>query len=405
MSWFVVQLGARENYSLARALHQTRALAGLVTDAWVSDSSPLTRLPRNVASKLFDRYHNDLAEANAIAFNNRLLAFELNQKLSGRSGWDLIIRRNQWFQKQVVRQLRPILRPEHTIFSYSYTAKEIFALGKQVGCRLVLGQIDPGIGEENIVADEVAKLADIDTGFVRAPQAYWDDWRSECDLADHIVVNSAWSKDLLVDDGVSVDKIEIIPLVECSGNGLPPDRARTFPESFTTERPLNVLYLGQVIPRKGIHYVLEAAKALADAPVKFSVVGNPGPWREHLNSVRNIDVVGRIPRGDVCKYYQAADLFLFPTLSDGFGLTQLEAQAWCLPIVCSKFCGRVVEHGHTGLLLPSVSAASIVECIKSLLQAPSTLNSMSIAITQKRFGLRELGKQLLCMTEEKVERR
>jgi glycosyltransferase involved in cell wall biosynthesis len=44
-------------------------------------------------------------------------------------------------------------------------------------------------------------------------------------------------------------------------------------------------------------------------------------------------------------FYERADLFLFPTLSDGFGLTNLEAQAWSLPIVASRFCGEVVRDG------------------------------------------------------------
>jgi glycosyltransferase involved in cell wall biosynthesis len=34
---------------------------------------------------------------------------------------------------------------------------------------------------------------------------------------------------------------------------------------------------------------------------------------------------------------------VFPTFSDGFGLTQLEAQAWILPIITTNFCGKLVE--------------------------------------------------------------
>lgn len=395
MSWFVVQLGARENYSVARALHKTQALAGLVTDAWCSESSLLTRLPQNVSSKLSGRYHDDLATANTVAFNNRLVAFELQQKLVGRSGWDLILGRNRWFQKQVVKNLRNVLRPEHTLFSYSYTAKEVFELGKEVGCRLVLGQIDPGVGEENIVADEVAALAGVDTGFVRAPQVYWDDWRTECELADHIVVNSDWSKKLLVDDGVDCAKVAVVPLVECAGNGARAGFVRVFPESFTRNRPLNVLCLGQVIPRKGIHHVMGAAEDLVDAPVKFTVVGHPGAWQEAMDRLPNVEVVGGVHRNGVAEYYQAADVFLFPTLSDGFGLTQLEAQRWRLPLVCSSHCGQVVKDGVNGIELNDICSHSIGAAIGRILETPSLLRQWSNhAVDVDRFGLNDLACSL-----------
>ena len=58
------------------------------------------------------------------------------------------------------------------------------------------------------------------------------------------------------------------------------------------------------------------------------------------------------PRGETAaRFYREADVFLFPTLSDGFGLTQLEAQAWRLPVIASRFCGDVVQDGVNGLLL------------------------------------------------------
>lgn len=60
--------------------------------------------------------------------------------------------------------------------------------------------------------------------------------------------------------------------------------------------------------------------------------------------------IGSVPRSATAMYYQLADVFLFPTLSDGFGLTQLEAQAWKLPIITSKFCGEVVKDRVNGAI-------------------------------------------------------
>ena len=86
---------------------------------------------------------------------------------------------------------------------------------------------------------------------------------------------------------------------------------------------------------------------------------------------------GPVPRGAVHRYYRDADVFLFPTLSDGFGLTQLEAQAWGLPIVASPHCGAVVRHQVDGLVLEAVTGEAVAEAIRWCLGNPAALRDMS----------------------------
>ena len=257
-----MQLGARENYSIGQALQSAGVLEAMVTDNWHPHPPLISKvLGKKYARKIAGRYSSALGNANVVAFNNSSLRFETQSKVRQRTGWDLILRRNEWFQNHAVAWLQHRLKPEDTVFSYSYTAKDIFRLAKQVGCRTVLGQIDPGIGEENIVATEVARFPDLDTGFERAPRRYWEDWHAECDLADTIMVNSEWSRSALIKEGIDEEKISIVPLVYEPSDAAKSFR-RTYPESFTKARPLCVLWLGQVIPRKGIHYLIEAAKML-----------------------------------------------------------------------------------------------------------------------------------------------
>lgn len=398
-SWFVVQLGARENYAIAQALHSQGALEALVTDNWHPFPPLISKvLGQNYARKIAGRFCSALSESEVKAFNSSSLRFESAGRIQRNSGWDLILRRNEWFQNQAVAWLENRITPEHTIFAYSYAAKKILELAKRVGCKTVLGQIDPGIGEENIVAAEVDRFPELDTGFERAPKQYWDDWRTECELATVIMVNSEWSRDALVKDGVPSDKIQIVPLVYDPGkSGATSEFVRTYPAEFSNERPLELLYLGQVIPRKGIQYVAAAAEKLADAPVRFTVVGDPGPWRAKLEKFKNINVVGGVPRSEVGNYYQNADAFLFPTLSDGFGLTQLEARHWKLPLICSRFCGSVVEHDSNGIVLDAVSGTTIVNAIRRLLQNPSLLERYSKSDT-KLFSFDDLANALVAFS-------
>jgi glycosyltransferase involved in cell wall biosynthesis len=178
---------------------------------------------------------------------------------------------------------------------------------------------------------------------------------------------------LLAEAGIDAQKCAIVPLVYS-----PPAAAknftRTYPDAFSSERPLRVLFLGQVILRKGMAAVLDAITQLEGKPIEFWIVGGcqinvPETFKNHPQ----IRWIGRIPRSETAYYYQQADVFLFPTLSDGFGLTQLDAQAWQLPVIASQNCGKVVEDGENGWVLPEVSGSAIAACLQKLLASPHFL--------------------------------
>jgi glycosyltransferase involved in cell wall biosynthesis len=123
---------------------------------------------------------------------------------------------------------------------------------------------------------------------------------------------------------------------------------------------------------------MEAADLLAGLPVEIQVVG---PVQIPLTSERLrhpvLRWIGSVPRSGVGRYYREADLFLFPTFSDGFGLTQLEAQAWKLPLVVSRFCGQVVENGVNGLVIDPLSVDALTDTIRHLLKNPADLARMA----------------------------
>jgi glycosyltransferase involved in cell wall biosynthesis len=210
------------------------------------------------------------------------------------------------------------------------------------------------------------------------------------------VVNSLWSQAALIAEGVPAAKIRVVPL----GYNEPQAAAafqREYPAAFTPSRPLRVLFLGQVNLRKGVGPLLDAIRLLRGEPIKFTFVGPiqlsiPSDLREDPN----ICWVGAVPHEDTARFYQEADVFLFPTFSDGFGLTQLEAQAWKLPIVATRFCGDVVEHGKNGWLLGEVTGCAIAASIRLCLAEPVRLRELSANSTRiERFGLARVGEQWL----------
>lgn len=396
-SWLCCQLGAREHYAIPRALKQQNQLSHLITDAWIEPHSPLPKIPTSQLARLCERFHLELADTKVLSYTPSLLYFELQHRLKNNRGWGLTIARNHWFQKQVVKtldQLEPQLSQPPILFSYSYTALMPFRYAKQRGWRTVLGQIDPGPVEEQLVLAEHRQRPDYRAAWQPAPDSYWLNWQEECDLADHIVVNSVWSKEALQQAGVPGEKIKIVPLAYTPPQEVEPC-VRTYPTSFTPQRPLRVLFLGQIILRKGIGPLLEAAHRLHDRPVEFWLVGSLGINPAHVAHLERVKWVGPVSRSETTTYYQTADVFILPTLSDGFAITQLEAQAWKLPLIASPYCGAVVQDGVNGLLLPEVSTEAIIEAVDYCLRRPGQLQQFSQnAIAMTQFSLDKLQQAL-----------
>ena len=401
--WICCQLGAREHYAVPRALHRLGRLRMMITDAWTRPGSPLSHIPGDLPRRLAERTHPDLDSADVRDLTRSLVKQELDWRFRRRADWDLLMARNEWFQSAVVSVLKEAeTRPAERIalFAHSYSAREIFRFAKSKGWITVLGQIDPG--EEHFKI--VRRLADAAPQYGPAPAGppieYFEQWREECALADHIAVNSAWSREAVMRAGVASDKLHVVPLAYEDG-AAPAAAVHAYPERFTCERPLRLLFVGSVSVVKGAAQLLEAMSLLRDLAVTATLVGArgmeiPAAWA-NLPAVR---LVGAVPRGEIAGYYDASDALIFPSHSDGFGMAQIEAQAAGLPIVASPHCGRVVADGVNGIVLPDVSAHAIAAAVRSLLQQPSRLTEFSRqAVAVSAAGLAQLGSALVRLTK------
>jgi glycosyltransferase involved in cell wall biosynthesis len=257
----------------------------------------------------------------------------------------------------------------------------------------VLGHIDPGPLEVEVVERDSSGYSG--RAAPRPPADYWSQWREEVDLADVMVVNSEWSRKLLCEAGVPEEKIRVVPLAyeAAAGKSRAP---RNLPSTFSSGRLLRVLFLGQVNLRKGVGQLFEAIEQLSHDPVEFRFTGPLSLAAP--NSIRNnekVAFVSSVPRHQTGKQYEWADLFILPTLSDGFAITQLEAQAAGVPIVASRRCGEVVRHGDNGLLLDEVTPAAIVAAIRRCISEPDLVARLAASSkVDSRFSFRRVGEEL-----------
>ena len=373
----ISQIGARENFAIPAVFQKNGLLKHLYTDVWVKPGVITAYLPDIIQS----RYTHKLENACVTAFNLSEFFFELNQSVRKSGSWSRIYNRNLWFQDKVVnsRQFLDDINQagnKPVVFSYSYGALEIFKIAKKKGCKTVLGQIDAGKYEEDLVADAVNTCRELSPVWSRAPKEYWDDWYQECEHADHIIVNSKWSFDALVNAGIDGSKISVIPLMlDRSQKTIP---LKKYPDEFTHERPLRVLFLGSLIVRKGIVPLLYAVQEMQDLPVEFWFIGFNGvTLNREMQDNRKIHWIGPVSRTNTEQYYRKCDVFIFPTLSDGFGMTQLEAMNNGLPVIASGNCGDVVINNINGIRLEEVNTENIFNALEICINNPMQLEKWS----------------------------
>ncbi len=372
--------GARAHYLLPRALAKKGLLSAMITDHWFTSffiSVLSFVLPSSLVLQLKGRYHKELQDVPVFHLGIRALWKEFRiRKQHPDYGWEQVMIRDQYFKVATEPLVAATLQSDQSLIGLAYTSKNAFQLAKQKGATTILYQMDPGLAEETYI-DTIIRNEGHDTSWKKAPAKYWKEWKEECALADTILVNSEWSKNGLIQQGIPASKIKLFPLPI---DILPQHRSfkRYYPDNFSKTRPLRVLFLGTLMIRKGIHILLQAARQVEALPIEFILVGRTEIDTSLLQNFSNITYKGIVPRAQVHKYYQTADVFLFPTLSDGFGLTQLEAMAWKLPVINTRHCAQVVNEASGWTLTPN-NAEELISLLNSLVHSPSLLSLKSDA--------------------------
>ncbi len=436
MNWICSQIGAREHYAIPRILDRAGNLQQLYTDFWAS--APWRLLGKVTAkSSLANRWHADLADAPVTGFNLQALKASRRRFANPYEGF---LKVGEAFGQKVVQHLQSsnsqLPAPSSTVFfGYDTGFLEPAQWIKKSGGKTIVCQMDPSRFEVELVKEEEKRWPGWSLRSVEIPEAYFRRREEEWSVADLVMVNSDWTRQALVRQGVPESKLEVVPLAYEVGevkqrpqrnldthsgfrfdatllpqssdalSGLPSAVFRAHSHglgsSFSQQRPLRVLFLGQVILRKGIQYLMEVAKLLEKEPVRFDVVGPLGISPEALASApENMTFHGPVSRDRTREFYERAGLFVLPTLSDGFALTQLEAMAHGLPVIATANCGEVVTDGSDGLIVPAGDPMALAEAFQLLIQDPARLQAMSreARITSGCFGLESLGKNLSALT-------
>lgn len=193
--------------------------------------------------------------------------------------------------------------------------------------------------------------------------------------ADFIHTNSTFSANSLIEAGVPSAKIRSIPL----GSPLSIPHHDLLNRVDRPAGKLVFIYAGPLSIRKGSHLLLKAWQQLNPVHSELHLYGLVNINLSALGSLPNsIFVHGSVDRNTLYKAYQDADMLVFPTLCDGFGMVISEALACGCPVITTTNAGGAdyIQSGQNGFIIPPGDVAAIQEKISWCLDNRAKLGDM-----------------------------
>ena len=199
--------------------------------------------------------------------------------------------------------------------------------------------------------------------------------------ASEVLVNSNYMKNELQRlFGLPFEKINVVPngINMTSFNGV--ERDYDFRRQYAADNEKIILFLGRLVYEKGVQHLIAAMpKILANYhDSKLIIAGKGGMLDElreqvnYLNIGHKVYFTGYLDAKKVCKMYKAADISVFPSTYEPFGIVALEAMLAGVPTVVSDVGGldEIVEHKVNGMKSYAGNPNSIADSILNLLYDP-----------------------------------
>jgi len=158
---------------------------------------------------------------------------------------------------------------------------------------------------------------------------------------------------------------------------------------------LRLLFVGNLIPRKGLHTLLAALASLPLADFTLEVVGSLSAdlgyaaairhQIEALGLVSTVHLHGALEDAALVDQYHRAQVLVVPSSYEGFGIVYLEGMGFGLPCIgtTSGAAGEIIVDGQTGFLIPAEDPAALAGCLRRMAADRELLGSMSLAARQR----------------------
>jgi glycosyltransferase involved in cell wall biosynthesis len=418
----VALAGARDHYQLPLALQEGDLLEALVTDAyWPADRSWFAPLKVLLPTHLLQaRVCAGLPSSRVKVVPGAMAAAAIAHATKGRR-WGpsaaLLNRHKDRLLGKTAGQLA--VRSHAGLFCYSYYAYDAFRIqegGEGYGEGYFaprpeyrfLFQVHPHPqAVRQILLDELEAVPQASDSLEREyelglPTEELARLAQEPMLANGWVAASSYTAQTLAAEGIPTDRIHVVPY------GVDSQVFTRRASSPDPGGPLKVIYVGSLVQRKGLTYLLEAVRLLNTKSLEVVLCGRGYMDEALLAGYRDVDIQVNhgLPTSQLVLRIQASDLLAFPSLAEGFGHVVLESMSCGVPVVAtSHTCGPdVMVDGEHGFIIPLRDSCAIAEKLAWGLDHRSELAAMGRAAADRarlftwarfRQGIRDAYKGMI----------
>lgn len=200
------------------------------------------------------------------------------------------------------------------------------------------------------------------------------------------VISNSQSTSKTIDRLVDVPEVVVPP-----GRGhRSPEITREEIESRARETPLRIVFVGNLIPRKGAHVLVEALARLPRDDWQLTIIGGTDSNPQYVSQLRrriarhdletSVTLAGRVSDEDLAASLRRQHLLAVPSSYEAFGIAYLEGMGFGLPAIATTAGGAadIVSDGENGFLVPPGEPRSIADAVESVLDERTRLREMSV---------------------------
>lgn len=393
MKIIIAMMGSRMHYAVPEILFKNNLLYAFYTDSYIGNKPVFEnfleinlKLTNNhYVKKWLSRKSPVISPKYIKSFEIFALRYFIARKLGDRME-QIHSKYNKIFCRKIIENLKAKKQFDEfdAIYGFNTASLELFKFFKQKNKFLILEQtMLPYFITKELLLEE-KKLW---KGWQDNLEIGDDDSLSERELleyyySDIIICPSSFVKEGLLKLNVPSEKIVIIPY------GVNLDLFKPIEKKYTFNLPLKILFVGEVGLRKGVPYLLEALKKIGKNKVSAKFIGPININKDKLKPYFEVaEFVGIVPKQEVLKFYQWADIFVFPSISEGSATVTYEALACGLPIITTPNSGSLVLNGEDGFVVPSRDVESLKDAIVKYLDSPELIYQHRENIVQKKHKI------------------
>lgn len=385
----VVLAGARDHYQLPLALHEGGLLQVLVTDMyWPADTQWFSSTVRGLVGRSLVSARSCAGlPSSRVEVSKRAMATFLGMKLVP------ILKLNRAKDRALGRRARQLaLTSGAALVSYNYYGIEAFkGEGQRVAHRILFQiQAHPKTQRE-LLLEELERTPRARSSLraeyeLSLSEQQFQELCEESRLANGWIAPCSFAADTLAAHGAPRDRIRVVPYGVDSATYTKRERPPNDNATF------NVAFVGSLIQRKGVSYLLDAVR-LMKPPRKVQLTFYTRGQLDKELMAGYGDLNMRIKEGfsgrRLANELHSADVFVLPSLAEGFGHVILEAMSCGVPVIATPHtCAPdVVTDGVHGFIVPIRDAEAIAERLSWGIDNRAELGAMgeAAAVQARRF--------------------